>query len=68
MKQFATFFESLSITEISRITSVIEKGLEVERLEYLASQDPEVRDRISDTCFFLSFLYFWQFSLCSRCH
>ena len=52
------FIESLSFVQISNIIPVIEQGLELEKVEYIATKDPAVRARIADTSVFLSLLYF----------
>lgn len=50
------FVELLSITQISHIIPVIEQGLELTKLEYLATKDPDKRNQISASCVLLSFL------------
>jgi hypothetical protein len=54
------FIKSLSKSQVSNIIPVLEKGLEIQKLEYIATQDINTGRQISDTCILLSFLYFRQ--------
>lgn len=58
MRNVWTLLEPLTPEQLDRIINVVEKGLEVERLEQLANRDPDSRARISDTSVFLGVLYF----------
>lgn len=58
MRGAIKIIESLSFAQISNIIPVIEQGLELEKVEYLATKDPVLRTRIADTSVFLSLLYF----------
>lgn len=49
--------EHLTHTQLLNIIPVVERGLELAEVEYLATKNPETRARICDTCIFLSFLY-----------
>lgn len=49
-------FETLTPEQISNIIPVVERGLDLERIEYLATQNPEARGRIADSSVFLSLL------------
>jgi len=62
--QSLTFIESLHSTQLTNIIATLEKGMELDKLEYLATNDPKTRTRISDSCLLLSFLYFRQMSRC----
>lgn len=52
-----TFIETLTITQLSHIIPVIERGLALEEIEYIATKNPEGHARICDACVFLSLLY-----------
>jgi len=54
------FIEQLSHTKRKNLIRLLEKAVEMERLEHLATQDSESMDVISDGCFFLTFLYVWD--------
>jgi hypothetical protein len=54
------FIQALTSTQLASIIPVIEDGLEIQKIKCLASPDEEIRNRISDTCVLLSFLYFRQ--------
>lgn len=49
--------DRLDISQLDNIIISLEQSLEMDKLEYLATKDPDTRTRISDTCFFLSILY-----------
>lgn len=51
------FVESLTSSQLDHLIPVIEQGLEFEKLQYIATKDPESRCRIADTCIALNFLY-----------
>lgn len=57
MRNVIRLLDHLTPTQVNHIIAVIEKGLEMERLEQLATRNPDSRARISDTCVFLSVLY-----------
>lgn len=63
MRQSLKFLETLSPAQIRNIITVLEKGLELEKLEYLATKNPETRERINATCVFLSILYFRKLNI-----
>lgn len=52
------FVKAMSSTKIRNLILTIEKGVEVQKLELLATHDEDTQDQISDACVFLSFLYF----------
>ncbi len=52
------FIKALSPAQVSNIIPILEKGLELHKLEYIASQDIDTGRQISDACVLLSFLYF----------
>jgi hypothetical protein len=52
------FMKALSNTKGSNIIPILEKGIEIEKMEYIATQDIDSLNRISDACVLLSFLYF----------
>lgn len=52
------FIKALSNAQVTSLISILEKGLEVSKVEYIATQDDELRSAISDGCILLSFLYF----------
>lgn len=54
------FIKALSNTQVSNMIPVLEKGLEITKMEYIATRDETLRMGISDSCVFLSFLYFRQ--------
>jgi hypothetical protein len=54
------FIKALSPTQVSSIILLLEKGLELHKLEYLATRDEQSGTEISDGCVLLSFLYFRQ--------
>jgi len=60
--QLIEFIEALSKCKAQNLIDLMEKGLEVEKLEQLATNNPTSMDRISDGCVFLSFLYFRNFN------
>lgn len=49
--------ESLTLEQLSNIIPVIEQGLELTKIEYIATKAPDTRCQIADTCVLLSFLY-----------
>lgn len=51
-----TFIETLTPKQISHIIPILEQGLELEKVKYLATKDPSARPRIADSCVFLSSL------------
>ena len=54
-------FEALTYTQIHNLIPIIERGLEVAKLEYIAKQDQDTRDQIYDAEMLLTFLYFRKF-------
>lgn len=54
------FIKALSPVQVSHIISIIETGIEVQKLEYFATRDERSKPVISDGCTLLSFLYFRQ--------
>lgn len=61
----AQFMNVLSYLDATAIIPVIENGLELEKLKYLATHDPQSQQRITDTTVLLSFLYFRAWDLSS---
>ena len=53
---------TLTDSQIESLIPVIEQGMELDKLTYIATRDEALRDRISDTCVFLSVLYFRRIS------
>lgn len=54
-------FEALTTTELSHIIPVIQKGLELEKLEFIVNKDQKIRDRIFDTELLLTYLHLRKF-------
>jgi hypothetical protein len=54
------FIKALSPTQVSSIILLLEKGIELHKLEYIATCEEQMRADISDGCALLSFLYFRQ--------
>lgn len=54
------FIKAMTPVQVSNIIVLLEKGLEIHKMEYLATRDPQTRSEISDGCVLLSFLYFRQ--------
>jgi hypothetical protein len=52
------FIKALTPTQVSHIIPILEDGLELQKLKYLATRDEQLRIVISDGCVLLSFLYF----------
>jgi hypothetical protein len=52
------FVKALSLAQVSNIIPIIEKGIELQKLETIATKDPEARGQVSDASILLSFLYF----------
>lgn len=50
--------EALEHIPASSIIRILEKGLEVEKLEHLATLDREAKERITDCEMFLTILHF----------
>lgn len=51
-------FEALTSTELSHIIPVIEEGLALTELQYRATREEHLRERITNTCILVSFLRF----------
>lgn len=51
-------FTALAYTKRKNIIKLLEKAIEIEKIEYLATHDQESMDRISDGCVVLTCLYF----------
>lgn len=56
------FIKALSDAQVTSLISILEKGLEISKIEYTATYDEKLRTDISDGCIFLSFLYFRRLS------
>lgn len=54
-------FEALDYTQTCNIIALIEKGLEVTKLENIASNDDDTRDQIDDGEMILTFLHLRKF-------
>jgi hypothetical protein len=54
----AKLFAALKFVRLNSIIALIEKGLEIEKLEHQATKDPKTYERIYDGEIFLTFLHF----------
>lgn len=53
--------EALTYTQVHNLIPIIERGLEVAKMEYIASQNEATKDEIDDAETLLTFLYLRKF-------
>jgi hypothetical protein len=58
LNQSSKIYEALNHVEMSSVIRIFEKGLEIEKLENIATNDKDTQACINDGEMFLTFLHF----------